>query len=65
MRITSDPRPVGYSIAIVLLLVAPYCALAGSQWIGAAFAGAGALILVLLALTGVDRRDPPGTRTSR
>jgi hypothetical protein len=36
MRHTSDPRPAGYSIAIVLLLVAPYCALAGSEWIGAA-----------------------------
>lgn len=49
MRLSSDPRPVGYSIAIVLLLVAPYCALAGSERIGAAFAGAGALILALLS----------------
>ncbi len=50
MRLTSsDPRPAGYPVAIVLFLVASYCALAGSAWIAGALAGGGALVLALLA----------------
>jgi hypothetical protein len=64
MRLTSDPRPAGYPIAIVLFLVASYCALAGSQWIGAALAGAGALLLALLAFARrAPARSPTATTT--
>jgi hypothetical protein len=64
MRLTPDPRPARYPIAIVLFLVAAYCALAGSQWIGAAFAGAGALLLALLALARrAPARSPTATTT--
>jgi uncharacterized membrane protein (UPF0136 family) len=64
MRHTPDPRPAGYPIAIVLLLVAAYCALAGSEWIGAALAGVGALVLVLLAfIRRTPGRSPVSTTT--
>lgn len=49
MRFAPDPRPTGYPVAIVLLLVAPYCALVGSELVGVALAGAGAGVLVLIA----------------
>jgi hypothetical protein len=49
MRLSSsDPRPAGYPVAMILFLVAPYCALAGSAWVAAALAGAGVLVLALL-----------------
>jgi hypothetical protein len=51
MRLTSDPRPAGYPVAIILLLVAPYCALVGSEWIAAGFALAGTTVLAVLART--------------
>ena len=52
MRFTSDPRPTGYPVAIVLFLVAPWCALAGSEWIAAALGGAGTAMIALLSRVG-------------
>jgi hypothetical protein len=52
MRFTSDPRPTGYPVAIVLFLVAPWCALVGSQWIAAAMGGAGTAMIALLSRVG-------------
>jgi hypothetical protein len=61
MRLTSsDPRPAGYPVAMILFLVAPWCALVGSQWIAAGLAGAGVVVLVLLARTRRGRRLAQG-----
>jgi len=49
MRLTFDPRPAGYPVAMILFLVAPWCALAGSEWIAGGLAGAGVAVLVLVA----------------
>ena len=56
MRLTSsDPRPAGYPVAMILFLVAPWCAMTGNGWIAAALAGAGVIVLALLARV---RRGP-------
>ena len=52
MRYTSDPRPTGYPVAIVLFLVAPWCALVGSEWVAAALGGAGTAMIALLSRVG-------------
>jgi hypothetical protein len=52
MRFTPDPRPTGYPVAIVLFLVAPWCALVGSEWIAAALGGAGTAMIALLSRVG-------------
>ena len=52
MRFTSDLRPTGYPVAIVLFLVAPWCALVGSGWIAAALGGAGTAMIALLSRVG-------------
>ncbi len=54
MRATFDYRSAGYPIAIVMLLVALYCAFAGSDW------AAGGLGLVGVALLAIPSRARAG-----
>jgi len=48
MRVAFDVRSAGYPIAVVMLLVAIYCLLVGSDWAAGALGLAGVALLGML-----------------
>ena len=63
MRYTPDPRPTGYPVAIVLFLVAPWCALVGSEWIAAGLGATGTAMVALLSRIGRGHARPMQRRS--
>ena len=61
MRLAVDLRSAGYPVVVVILLVAVYCLLVGSDAAAAALALAGIVLLgVISRLAGVSHRRAAG-----
>ena len=61
MRVAFDVRSACYPIAVVMLLVAIYCLLVGSDWAAGGLGLAGVVLLAMLTrVRGAPPRRAPG-----
>lgn len=58
MRSALAWRQTGYPVVAIILLMALYCLLVGSDWVGGAFAVAGVALLLILPSARSPRPRP-------